>query len=190
MFWQGLVEEVTEARLDAFFAQYRGSEEEKGDLAANFAQFGGDMKQVYAHQMCAEEGVDDARLLALLGGLIAEGRVEPTAAYRKWAKRVKKAEESGRRKGGRKAGGGGGGGGDMSALVAAIQSRGAAARAPAPGSVWAQVLAAGDEDPLADDAAFAAAQARLGGGRGGGGGATKSKGGVSKARKGAKKGKR
>ena len=187
MFWQGLVEEVTEARLDAFFAQYRGSEEEKGDLAANFAQFGGDMKQVYAHQMCAEEGVDDARLLALLVWLIAEGRVEPTAAYRKWAKRVKKAEESGRRKGGRKAGGGGGGGGDMSALVAAIQSRGAAARAPAPGSVWAQVLAAGDEDPLADDAAFAAAQARLGGGRGG---ATKTKGGVKKARKGAKKGKR
>ena len=94
------MEEVTEARLDAFFAEYRGSEEERRDLAANFARFGGDMKQVYAHQMCVEEGDDDARLLALLEGLITEGCVKATAAYRKWAKRVKKAEESGRRKGG------------------------------------------------------------------------------------------
>ena len=160
-FWKSMHEEVTEEKIAEFAASYRGSEEEEADLLANYERFGGDMRRVYEVSMCSEEGEDDGRLKDFFDAKIGAGDIKATAAYKKWAKKVASAKPR-RRKGAKakqqeQA--------SMSALIAQISGRSAARAA---GGSWADRFGVNmDDDPLASDDAFLAAQARLGVSRGG-----------------------
>ncbi|GMR37488.1 hypothetical protein PMAYCL1PPCAC_07683, partial [Pristionchus mayeri] len=95
--WRGQFKKVTKEDIDAFFANYTGSEEEKEDVAAAYEKCKGDLDLIVEHVPSADN--DESRLVEIIKQLIKDGELEETkkfktsSAPKKIAARKRKADE-------------------------------------------------------------------------------------------------
>ncbi|TQE10900.1 hypothetical protein C1H46_003473, partial [Malus baccata] len=79
---------VTEADIEEFEANYRGSDSEKKDLIELYSQYKGNMNRVFCSMICSDPTLDSHRFKDILDEAIAAGELKSTKAYVKWAKKV------------------------------------------------------------------------------------------------------
>lgn len=87
-FFQSLYKKVTEADIEEFEANYKGSASEKKDLIDLFKQCKGNMNRLFCHMLCSDTKLDSHRFKDILDEAIAEGVLKSTKAYQKWAKQI------------------------------------------------------------------------------------------------------
>ena len=73
-FWNDFYTRVTQDRIDAFAAGYRGSEEEAADLRCAYEDAKGDMGGILDRMMCSTEA-DEPRFREMLQADVAAGKV-------------------------------------------------------------------------------------------------------------------
>uniref|UniRef100_M1AEN6 Heat shock protein DnaJ n=2 Tax=Solanum tuberosum TaxID=4113 RepID=M1AEN6_SOLTU len=79
---------ITEADIDKFEANYRGSESERTDLIDLYKKYKGKMKRLFCSMICSDVKLDSHRFKDILDEAIAAGEIKSTKAYEKWAKEV------------------------------------------------------------------------------------------------------
>ncbi|CAE6088993.1 unnamed protein product [Arabidopsis arenosa] len=87
-FFQAMYKKVTEADIEEFEANYRGSESEKKDLLELFTKFNGKMNRLFCSMLCSDPKLDSHRFKDILDEAIAAGQVKSSKAYEKWAKKI------------------------------------------------------------------------------------------------------
>ncbi|XP_039070139.1 chaperone protein dnaJ 6-like [Hibiscus syriacus] len=87
-FFRTMYKKVTEADIEQFEANYRGSESEKKDLIDLYKKYKGNMNKLFCSMLCSEPKLDSHRFKDLLDEAIAAGEIERNQAYQKWAKKV------------------------------------------------------------------------------------------------------
>ncbi|KAJ0977030.1 hypothetical protein J5N97_012504 [Dioscorea zingiberensis] len=87
-FFRSVYKRVTEADIEEFEANYRGSDSEKKDLKDLYAKFKGNMERLFCSMLCSEPKLDSHRFKDIIDVAIAEGELKSTKAYQKWAKQV------------------------------------------------------------------------------------------------------
>ncbi|KAL3533851.1 hypothetical protein ACH5RR_007372 [Cinchona calisaya] len=87
-FFQALYKKVTEADIEEFEANYRGSDTEKKDLIDLYKMHKGCMNRVFCYMLCSDEKLDSHRFKDILDEAVAGGALKSTKAYKKWAKKV------------------------------------------------------------------------------------------------------
>ncbi|KAG7549811.1 DnaJ domain [Arabidopsis thaliana x Arabidopsis arenosa] len=87
-FFQAMYKKVTEADIEEFEANYRGSESEKKDLLELFTKFKGKMNRLFCSMLCSDSKLDSHRFIDILDEAIAAGEVKSSKAYEKWAKKI------------------------------------------------------------------------------------------------------
>ena len=96
-FYRRHYKKVDQSEIEAFEAQYRKSEEEKGNLLELYTKHKGNMENVYAYLMCSNEGDDDKRFIAIIDEAIARGEAKSFDKYEAWKassnKRLKKLKK-------------------------------------------------------------------------------------------------
>lgn len=85
-YYRTMFPKVTEADIDKYHQEYRGSEEETADLLQLYNRFRGDMDQVLEWQICSEPKRDSHRFMDAIESAIAEDKVKRYKAYKPWAK--------------------------------------------------------------------------------------------------------
>lgn len=87
-FFQTLYKKVTEADIEEFEANYRGSDTEKKDLIDLYKMHKGNMNRVFCYMLCSDPKLDSHRFKDYLDEAIAGGVLKSTKVYEKWAKQV------------------------------------------------------------------------------------------------------
>jgi len=87
-FFRSMFKKVTDADIEEFEANYRGSDSEKKDLKDLYKKFKGNMDRLFCSMICSEEKLDSHRFKDVIDEAIAEGELKTTKAYQKWAKKV------------------------------------------------------------------------------------------------------
>lgn len=87
-FFRRMYKKVTEADIEEFEANYRGSDSEKKDLKGLYTKFKGNMDRLFCSMLCSEPKLDSHRFKDIIDDAIAEGELKATKAYQKWAKHV------------------------------------------------------------------------------------------------------
>ncbi|XWS56236.1 hypothetical protein CRYUN_Cryun09bG0068600 [Craigia yunnanensis] len=87
-FFRALYKKVTEADIEEFEANYRGSDSEKKDLIDLYKRFKGNMNKLFCSMLCSDPKLDSHRFKDMLDEAIAAGELKDTKAYQKWAKKV------------------------------------------------------------------------------------------------------
>ncbi|GMI64742.1 hypothetical protein like AT3G12170 [Hibiscus trionum] len=87
-FFRAMYKKVTEADIEEFEANYRGSESEKKDLIDLYKKCKGNMNKLFCSMLCSDPKLDSHRFKDLLDEAIAAGELKETKAYQKWAKKV------------------------------------------------------------------------------------------------------
>ncbi|CAK9157206.1 unnamed protein product [Ilex paraguariensis] len=87
-FFQAIYKKVTEADIEEFEANYRGSDSEKSDLIDLYEKYKGNMNRLFCSMLCSDAKLDSHRFKDILDEAIATGELKPTKAYKKWAKQV------------------------------------------------------------------------------------------------------
>ena len=172
-FYKKSFKEVTGDAIDRFKDEYQGSDEELGDVLAYYAEFEGDMDEVFRHVMLSEVEADGDRFVKMVEDGLEDGRLAVRfEKYEAWRQKLGKAKKKGKGKGkGGKDGGVTGkskdrklkgevGGDDLARAILAKRSR-SSTTGGGFSDFAAKFGVADDEDPLVDDAAFRAAQERL-----------------------------
>jgi DnaJ homolog subfamily C member 9 len=166
-FYKKSFNEVTGDAIDKFKDEYQGSDEELGDVLAYYAEFEGDMDEVFRHVMLSEVEADADRFVKMVEDGLEDGRLavrfDKYEAWRQKIGRVRKGKKKGKGKGAtgkHKRHKAEGDGGDLAQAILAKRSRSSTG-----GGGFSDFAAkfgvVDDEDPLGDDAAFRAAQERL-----------------------------
>ncbi|XP_039157767.1 chaperone protein dnaJ 6 [Eucalyptus grandis] len=83
---------VTEADIEEFEANYRGSDSEKNDLIDLYKKFKGDMNRLFCSMLCSDPKLDSHRFKDIIDNAIAAGTLKTTKAYEKWAKQISKTK--------------------------------------------------------------------------------------------------
>ncbi|CAN8257004.1 unnamed protein product [Cochlearia groenlandica] len=91
-FFKTMYKKVTEADIEEFEANYRGSESEKKDLIALFNEFKGHMNKLFCSMLCSDPKLDSHRFKHMLDEAIAEGKVKSSKSYEKWANKISEAK--------------------------------------------------------------------------------------------------
>ncbi|XP_073001252.1 chaperone protein dnaJ 6-like [Typha latifolia] len=91
-FFRSVYRRVTEADIEEFEANYRGSDSEKKDLKDLYIKFKGNMNSLFCSMICSEPKLDSHRFKDVIDEAIAEGELKTTKAYEKWAKQVSQTE--------------------------------------------------------------------------------------------------
>ncbi|EPS66592.1 hypothetical protein M569_08183, partial [Genlisea aurea] len=81
---------VTEADIEAFEVNYRGSESEKNDLFELYNKYKGNMDRVFCCMLCSDPLLDSHRFKHMIEEAISAGTLKQRSAYEKWAKQVSK----------------------------------------------------------------------------------------------------
>ncbi|XP_010530863.1 PREDICTED: chaperone protein dnaJ 6-like [Tarenaya hassleriana] len=89
-FFQAMHNKVTEADIEEFEANYRGSASEKKDLIELFKEFHGRMNRLFCSMLCSDPKLDSHRFKDILDEAIAAGEIKSTKAYEKWTKQISK----------------------------------------------------------------------------------------------------
>ncbi|KAJ4836526.1 Chaperone protein dnaJ 6 [Turnera subulata] len=79
---------ITEADIEEFEANYRGSESEKKDLVDLYKKCKGDMNRVFCSMLCSDQKLDSHRFMDILDEAISAGELKLNKAYKKWAKKI------------------------------------------------------------------------------------------------------
>ncbi|KAM7512485.1 hypothetical protein LguiB_011360 [Lonicera macranthoides] len=87
-FFRTMYKKVTEADIEEFEANYRGSESEKNDLIDLYKKYKGNMNRLFCSMLCSDAKLDSHRFKDVLDEAIAAGDLKSTKAYQKWAKEV------------------------------------------------------------------------------------------------------
>ncbi|KAM1197338.1 hypothetical protein ACFX13_009041 [Malus domestica] len=87
-YFRVIYKKVTEADIEEFEANYRGSDSEKKDLIELYSQYKGNMNRVFCSMICSDPKLDSHRFKDILDEAIAAGELKSTKAYVKWAKKV------------------------------------------------------------------------------------------------------
>lgn len=87
--------EVTKDAIDEFKGTYQNSEEEMCDVLSYYAEFEGDMAEVFGHVMLSDPEVDSNRFMDLIRSAIDDGRVEEYKKFVTWSKKVEKRKKKG-----------------------------------------------------------------------------------------------
>ncbi|AES81403.1 putative DnaJ domain-containing protein [Medicago truncatula] len=87
-FFKTMYKKVTEADIEEFEANYRGSDSEKNDLIELYKKYKGNMKRLFCSMLCSDAKLDSHRFKDILDEAIAAGELKATKAYQKWAKEV------------------------------------------------------------------------------------------------------
>ncbi|KAG1327277.1 Chaperone protein dnaJ 6 [Cocos nucifera] len=87
-FFRSTFRRVTEADIEEFEANYRGSDSEKKDLKDLYTKFKGNMNRLFCSMLCSDPKLDSHRFKDIIDEAIAEGELRTTKAYQKWAKLV------------------------------------------------------------------------------------------------------
>ncbi|GAB2266972.1 Chaperone protein dnaJ 6 [Dionaea muscipula] len=87
-FFRTMYKKVTEADIEEFEANYRGSDSEKTDLIDLYKKFKGNMNRLFCSMLCSDAKLDSHRFKDILEEAMAAGEVKETRAYKKWAKQV------------------------------------------------------------------------------------------------------
>ncbi|KAE8713142.1 Chaperone protein dnaJ 6 [Hibiscus syriacus] len=87
-FFRTMYKKVTEADIEEFEANYRGSDSEKKDLIDLYKKFKGKMNKLFCSMLCSDPKLDSHRFKDLLDEAIAAGELKETKAYKKWEKKI------------------------------------------------------------------------------------------------------
>ncbi|KAL2320809.1 hypothetical protein Fmac_029778 [Flemingia macrophylla] len=83
-----MYKKVTEADIEEFEANYRGSDSEKNDLIDLYKKCKGNMNRLFCSMLCSDPKLDSHRFKDILDEAVAAGELKATKAYQKWAKEV------------------------------------------------------------------------------------------------------
>ncbi|KAI7744802.1 hypothetical protein M8C21_006999 [Ambrosia artemisiifolia] len=84
-FFRTMYKKVTEADIEEFESNYRGSESEKSDLIDLY-------KKLFCSMLCSDPKLDSHRFKDILDEAISAGELKSTKAYQKWGKQVSETE--------------------------------------------------------------------------------------------------
>uniref|UniRef100_A0A7N0T5A6 J domain-containing protein n=1 Tax=Kalanchoe fedtschenkoi TaxID=63787 RepID=A0A7N0T5A6_KALFE len=87
-FLSSMYKKVTEADIEEFEANYRGSETERKDLIKLYDEFKGNMNRLFCSMICSDPKLDSHRFKDMIDEAITAGDVKETKVYKKWAKKV------------------------------------------------------------------------------------------------------
>ncbi|KAF3660622.1 Chaperone protein dnaJ 6 [Capsicum annuum] len=87
-FFRAMHPKITEADIEKFEANYRGSELERTDLIDLYKKYKGKMTRLFCSMICSDTKLDSHRFKDILDEAIAAGEIKSTKAYEKWAKEV------------------------------------------------------------------------------------------------------
>ncbi|XWS59187.1 hypothetical protein CRYUN_Cryun08bG0100300 [Craigia yunnanensis] len=87
-FFKAMYKKVTEADIEEFEANYRGSGSEKKDLIDLYKKCKGNMNKLFCSMLCSDPKLDSHRFKDMLDEAIASGELKETKAYQKWANKV------------------------------------------------------------------------------------------------------
>ncbi|KVI12060.1 chaperone protein dnaJ 6-like [Cynara cardunculus var. scolymus] len=87
-FFRTMYKKVTEADIDEFEANYRGSESEKTDLIDLYKKYKGHMNRLFCSMLCSDPKLDSHRFKDIIDEAISTGEVKSMKAYQKWAKQI------------------------------------------------------------------------------------------------------
>ncbi|KAF8398432.1 hypothetical protein HHK36_017359 [Tetracentron sinense] len=87
-FFRTMYKKVTEADIDEFEANYRGSDSEKNDLMDLYKKSKGNMNRLFCSMLCSDPKLDSHRFKDILNEAIAAGELKATKSYRQWAQQV------------------------------------------------------------------------------------------------------
>ncbi|XP_052113434.1 chaperone protein dnaJ 6 isoform X2 [Arachis duranensis] len=87
-YFRTMYKKVTEADIEEFEANYRGSDSEKNDLIDLYKKCKGHMNRLFCSMLCSDPKFDSHRFKDILDEAIAAGELKETKAYKKWAKRI------------------------------------------------------------------------------------------------------
>nr|GMD42951.1 chaperone protein DnaJ 6-like [Ipomoea batatas] len=87
-FFQSMYKKVTEADIEEFEANYRGSDSEKKDLLDLYTKYKGNMSRLFCSMLCSDPKLDSHRFKDILDAGIAAGDLKSTKAYERWAKQI------------------------------------------------------------------------------------------------------
>ncbi|XWS56237.1 hypothetical protein CRYUN_Cryun09bG0068600 [Craigia yunnanensis] len=73
-FFRALYKKVTEADIEEFEANYRGSDSEKKDLIDLYKRFKGNMNKLFCSMLCSDPKLDSHRFKDMLDEAIAAGK--------------------------------------------------------------------------------------------------------------------
>ncbi|KAL0453066.1 UNVERIFIED_CONTAM: Chaperone protein dnaJ 6 [Sesamum latifolium] len=91
-FFRAMYKKITEADIEEFEANYRGSDSEKKDLLELYQKLKGNMDRLFCCMLCSDPVLDSHRFKDIIDEVISAGDLESTKAYEKWAKRVSKTK--------------------------------------------------------------------------------------------------
>ncbi|KAM5558935.1 chaperone protein dnaJ 6-like [Rosa sericea] len=87
-YFRAMYKKVTEADIEEFEANYRGSDSEKKDLIELYSKYKGNMNRLFCSMLCSDPKLDSHRFKDILDEAIASGELKSAKAYTKWAKKV------------------------------------------------------------------------------------------------------
>lgn len=87
-FFRAMYKKVTEADIEEFEANYRGSDSEKIDLLNLYKKCKGNMHRLFCCMLCSDPKLDSHRYKDIIDEAITAGELNSTKAYDKWAKQV------------------------------------------------------------------------------------------------------
>ncbi|EEF35662.1 Chaperone protein dnaJ, putative [Ricinus communis] len=87
-FFRAMYKKVTEADIEEFEANYRGSDSEKKDLIDLYKKCKGNMNRLFCSMLCSDPKLDSHRFKDILDEAVSAGDLKETKAYQKWAKKV------------------------------------------------------------------------------------------------------
>lgn len=87
-FFRTMYKKVTDADIEEFEANYRGSDSEKKDLIDLYRKFKGNMNKLFCSMLCSDPKLDSHRFKDMLDEAIAARELKESKAYKKWAKKV------------------------------------------------------------------------------------------------------
>lgn len=91
-FFRTMYKKITEADIEEFEANYRGSDSEKNDLIDLYNKCKGNMNRLFCSMLCSDPKLDSHRFKDILDEAIASGDLKSTKAYQKWVKQVAKTK--------------------------------------------------------------------------------------------------
>ncbi|KAD3068318.1 hypothetical protein E3N88_36198 [Mikania micrantha] len=87
-FFRTMYKKVTEADIEEFESNYRGSESEKNDLIDLYKKYKGHMNRLFCSMLCSDPKLDSHRFKDILDEAISAGELKSTKAYQKWGKQI------------------------------------------------------------------------------------------------------
>ncbi|KAI3835662.1 hypothetical protein MKX03_015265 [Papaver bracteatum] len=87
-YFRTVFKKVTEADIEEFEANYRGSESEIKDLKELYTKHKGNMNRVFCSMLCSDPKLDSHRFRDILNEAIAADELKGTKAYKRWVKQV------------------------------------------------------------------------------------------------------